>query len=445
MFSFVSEEDVSLKKGSAVPVPVPTSSSDNITGGYDCNICLDSAHDPVVTLCGHLYCWPCIYKWLQVDSSTPGSEEKCKCPVCKAHISNSSLVPLYGRGTSSTESESKKSQRDVVVPRRPQAIEISTLVNSLSPSSHVSQQLHHRRSVPSAFGSYAALAPSSFGGTPTISLSSPTVGVFGEMFLGRMFGNSDTSLFAYPHPNTSTIPGSGGFRMRQINAQNWLNGRATFYGVNQDPSTFGGACGYDNPYHAGFGVNTAALSSALFRNGQACGACYTVRCNRQLDRKWCLPHGAVTVTATNFCPPNNHGGWCDAPRQHFDMSMPAFLRIARQGNEGVVPILYTRVACKRSGGVRFTLKGQSNFNMVMISNVGGSGDIKSVSIRGSRTKTWLPMYRNWGVNWQSRNDLRSQTLSFRVTLVDGKTMEFINVVPSAWKFGQTFASRRQFN
>lgn len=106
--------------------------------------------------------------------------------------------------------------------------------------------------------------------------------------------------------------------------------------------TIGGACGYDNPYHSGFGVNTAALSSALFRNGQACGACYRVRCNRQLDRRWCLPHGAVTVTATNFCPPNNHGGWCDAPRQHFDMSMPAFLRIARPGNEGVVPILYTR-------------------------------------------------------------------------------------------------------
>lgn len=108
-------------------------------------------------------------------------------------------------------------------------------------------------------------------------------------------------------------------------------------------------------------------------------------------------------------------------------------------------IYFFRVACKRSGGVRFTLKGQSNFNMVMISNVGGSGDIKSVSIRGSRTKTWIPMYRNWGVNWQSRNDLRSQTLSFRITLVDGKTVEFINVVPSVWKFGQTFASRRQFN
>lgn len=27
--------------------------------------------------------------------------------------------------------------------------------------------------------------------------------------------------------------------IKEINAQNWLNGHATFYGVNQDPSTFG--------------------------------------------------------------------------------------------------------------------------------------------------------------------------------------------------------------
>lgn len=105
----------------------------------------------------------------------------------------------------------------------------------------------------------------------------------------------------------------------------------------------GGACGYDNPYHAGFGAHTTALSSALFRNGEACGACYQVRCNYRLNPKWCLPSRAfVTVTATNFCPPNGNGGWCDSPRHHFDMSMPAFLRIARQANEGVVPVLYRR-------------------------------------------------------------------------------------------------------
>ncbi|ONK63973.1 uncharacterized protein A4U43_C07F20810 [Asparagus officinalis] len=62
--------------------------------GFDCSICLDSASDPVVTLCGHLYCWPCIYKWLQVDASAPHD-----CPVCKSPLSQNSLVPLYGRGS----------------------------------------------------------------------------------------------------------------------------------------------------------------------------------------------------------------------------------------------------------------------------------------------------------------------------------------------------------
>lgn len=94
--------------------------------------------------------------------------------------------------------------------------------------------------------------------------------------------------------------------------------------------------------HAGFGANTAALSGALFRQGEACGACYQLRCNYRADPKWCLRRASVTITATNFCPSNNNGGWCNPPLHHFDMSMPAFLRIARNGNEGIVPVLYKR-------------------------------------------------------------------------------------------------------
>ncbi|KAK7405226.1 hypothetical protein VNO78_06425 [Psophocarpus tetragonolobus] len=234
-------------------------------------------------------------------------------------------------------------------------------------------------------------------------------------------------------------------RVVHVQANNgWLNAHATFYGANQNPTTLGGACGYDDTFHAGFGVNTAAVSSMLFREGEACGACYQVMCDYRADPKWCLIRGSVTVTATNFCPPNNHGGWCDPPYHHFDMSMPAFFRIARQGNEGIVPVIYRRVACKRRGGVRFTLKGQSSFNMVMISNVGGSGDVKAVWIRGSRSGAWLQMHRNWGANWQSSADLRGQRLSFKMTLADGKTLLFLNVVPSTWRFGQTFSSRSQF-
>uniref|UniRef100_A0A6N2L7M8 Expansin n=1 Tax=Salix viminalis TaxID=40686 RepID=A0A6N2L7M8_SALVM len=241
----------------------------------------------------------------------------------------------------------------------------------------------------------------------------------------------------------------------------WLDAHATFYGANQSPATLGksevfrkqelkivmrgGACGYDNTFHAGFGVNTAAVSGALYRGGEACGACYQLMCNYRADPKWCLRRSVITVTATNFCPPNNNGGWCDPPRHHFDMSMPAFFRIARQGNEGIVPVLYRRVSCTRRGGVRFTLRGQSNFNLVMISNVGGSGDIRAAWVRGERGRSWAPLNRNWGANWQSSFDLRNQKLSFKLTLVDGKTLEFFNVVPSTWRFGQTFSSRNQFS
>ena len=43
-------------------------------------ILLQLASEPVVTLCGHLYCWPCLYRWLQVQSH-------CRtCPVCKAGV-----------------------------------------------------------------------------------------------------------------------------------------------------------------------------------------------------------------------------------------------------------------------------------------------------------------------------------------------------------------------
>jgi hypothetical protein len=32
------------------------------TSAFECNVCLELAKEPVVTLCGHLYCWPCLYR-----------------------------------------------------------------------------------------------------------------------------------------------------------------------------------------------------------------------------------------------------------------------------------------------------------------------------------------------------------------------------------------------
>jgi len=111
----------------------------NASGGFDCNICLESVQDPVVTLCGHLYCWPCIYKWLRVQNSSLDHEEQENplCPVCKAEVSQSSLVPLYGRGLTTGPSKGKTHQVGIVIPERPRgprSLNTSTVSQPISQS-----------------------------------------------------------------------------------------------------------------------------------------------------------------------------------------------------------------------------------------------------------------------------------------------------------------------
>ncbi|GMI75960.1 expansin A17, EXPANSIN 17 [Hibiscus trionum] len=218
----------------------------------------------------------------------------------------------------------------------------------------------------------------------------------------------------------------------------WLPASATFY---EGPT--GGACGYANDLIKVYGYKTAALSTALFNNGAACGGCYQIVCDAKKDPQWCLKGKYITITATNFCPPNPAGGWCNLPRQHFDMTPLAFETIAIY-RAGIVPVLYRRVTCRRTDGLVFTMNGNDYFELVNISNVGGAGEISMVWIKGSKTNQWETMSRNWGANWQCSSYLNGQTLSFRVQASNGKIRTAYNVVPSNWKFGQSFKSNVQF-
>ncbi|XP_033912445.3 E3 ubiquitin-protein ligase RNF5 isoform X2 [Acipenser ruthenus] len=82
--------------------------SDRDRTTFECNICLDTARDAVISLCGHLFCWPCLHQWLETQ---PNRQE---CPVCKAGISRDKVIPLYGRGSTSQEDPRLKT------PPRPQ-------------------------------------------------------------------------------------------------------------------------------------------------------------------------------------------------------------------------------------------------------------------------------------------------------------------------------------
>ncbi|XP_051148556.1 uncharacterized protein LOC127263521 [Andrographis paniculata] len=84
---------------------------------FDCNICLDLAKDPVVTCCGHLFCWPCLYQWLHHHSDAK------ECPVCKGEVTTKSVTPIYGRGNVNPEPEIDSNMK---IPVRPQARRIES-------------------------------------------------------------------------------------------------------------------------------------------------------------------------------------------------------------------------------------------------------------------------------------------------------------------------------
>ncbi|PSS10028.1 E3 ubiquitin-protein like [Actinidia chinensis var. chinensis] len=87
-------------------------------GFFDCNICLDMATEPILTCCGHLFCWACFYKLSYVYSTAK------ECPVCNGEVNDTDITPIYGNGRNTRLSESESDEK---VPPRPKAHRVESV------------------------------------------------------------------------------------------------------------------------------------------------------------------------------------------------------------------------------------------------------------------------------------------------------------------------------
>jgi hypothetical protein len=107
------------------------------TAMFECNICFEMADEPVVTSCGHLFCWPCLYQWLHVHSTHK------ECPVCKGEVTDGNITPIYGRGNSTSNVEKKVAEDgNPSIPARPHGNRLESF----------RQQFHHLRPISRRLG-----------------------------------------------------------------------------------------------------------------------------------------------------------------------------------------------------------------------------------------------------------------------------------------------------
>ncbi|XP_075475128.1 uncharacterized protein LOC142505882 [Primulina tabacum] len=168
------------------------------SGFFYCNICLDLAKEPVVTCCGHLFCWPCIYRWLHHHSSAN------ECPVCKGRVTVKNIIPIYGPGPAPNTLESDVDLH-IKIPPRPKARRVERL-----------SQLNQRiRSVGNSSDFGPRIAPIHFQNYPhTTDLTTPISSserVETEFFLrsyfqiGRMESNQELAPTFEDRDSVSSI------------------------------------------------------------------------------------------------------------------------------------------------------------------------------------------------------------------------------------------------
>ncbi|KAK9113180.1 hypothetical protein Scep_020699 [Stephania cephalantha] len=177
--------------------PSCSGSGSNDAGSFECNICFELAQDPIVTLCGHLFCWPCLYKWLHIHSHSQ------ECPVCKALVQEEKLVPLYGRGKAPNDPRSK-SVPGVNIPNRPAGQRPETAPPP-EPNNFPQQGFGF-------MGGFAPMATARFG---NFTLSAAFGGLIPSLFNLQVHGFTDATMYGaaagFPYGFSNSFHGGHGY------------------------------------------------------------------------------------------------------------------------------------------------------------------------------------------------------------------------------------------
>lgn len=88
---------------------------------FDCNICFDRAKDPILTCCGHLFCWSCFWKLSYAYSDVK------ECPVCNGEVTEEGIIPIYGNGSVGNSDQFHSDEHGSRVPPRPRSRRIESV------------------------------------------------------------------------------------------------------------------------------------------------------------------------------------------------------------------------------------------------------------------------------------------------------------------------------
>lgn len=142
----------------------------SVPGGFfDCNICLEKAEDPILTCCGHLFCWGCFYQLPLIYLNIK------ECPVCDGEVTDAEVIPIYGNGDDCDGSKPKLEDCGISLPPRPHAKRVESvrqkIINRAIPfiPGHEHETIEHIRRTIDSIGLQALAQGEEFGLTNIIN------------------------------------------------------------------------------------------------------------------------------------------------------------------------------------------------------------------------------------------------------------------------------------